>query len=627
VHGGLTIQQPLDGALYPPDIAPPTFRWTDRTAADIWLVGVELDAPKERIEILVRESAWSPERALWERIKGGSTHAHVRLTVAGAVAAKPRALLSRGSASFRTSTDPVEAPIFYRDVPLPFVEAVKDPSTIRWRFGSIASPEQPPVVLEGLPVCGNCHSFSADGRTLGMDVDFGNDKGSYALVDVASEMVIGREQMMTWSDFEGSGAPTFGLLSQVSPDGRRVISTVEDRSVFVVTEELAYSQLFFPVRGILAVYDRQDGSLRPLPGADDPAFVQSNPTWSPDGRTVVFARAPAVELGPLRNPEIALLTPDEARDFTDGDRILRYDLYRVPFDEGRGGRPGPIRGASGNDRSNYFARYSPDGRWIVFCQADRFMLLQPDAELFIVPAEGGEARRLDANLPGMNSWHSWSPNGRWLLFSSKGETPYTRLYLTHIDDDGHSSPPVSLDWFVAPDRAANIPEFVNAPDGAIRSIEERFVDGISYARTAHANLVVGDPDGAIRALERALELEPDDPRMHSNLGSLLFVRGELTRAEHHLSEAVRLAPGSVEARVNLAGPLAALGRLDEAEAALRTAVRLAPDDPLAWRNLGLVLEAGGRAEEAVAAFGRALILDPGDPEAGRGLARVRARGE
>ena len=39
--------------------------------------------------------------------------------------------------------------------------------------------------------------------------------------------------------------------------------------------------------------------------------------------------------------------------------------------------------------SNYFARYSPDGRWIVFCRAKSYMLLQRDSELYILPAEGG----------------------------------------------------------------------------------------------------------------------------------------------------------------------------------------------------------------------------------------------
>ena len=57
---------------------------------------------------------------------------------------------------------------------------MQDPSRIRWRFGTIDTETGPPIVLENLPVCGNCHSFADNGSVLGLDVDYGNDKGGYA---------------------------------------------------------------------------------------------------------------------------------------------------------------------------------------------------------------------------------------------------------------------------------------------------------------------------------------------------------------------------------------------------------------------------------------------------------------
>ena len=48
----------------------------------------------------------------------------------------------------------------------------------------------------------------------------------------------------------------------------------------------------------------------------------------------------------------------------------------------------PIEGASHNGMSNFFAKFSPDGKWIVFCKAENYMLLMPDSELYIIPSEG-----------------------------------------------------------------------------------------------------------------------------------------------------------------------------------------------------------------------------------------------
>ncbi len=180
----------------------------------------------------------------------------------------------------------------------------------------------------------------------------------------------------------------------MSPDGRRVVSTLKDRSVFVATPEIAFSQLFFPIKGILAVYDREAKTFQSLPGADDPEFVQSNPAWSPDGRELIFARAKAYHAPAIADSQSVLVDERDVPEFVTEKRPFRYDLYRIPFDDGRGGRAEPVEGASGNGMSNFFPKYSPDGKWIVFCKANSYMLLQPDSELFIVPAQGGTPRRL-----------------------------------------------------------------------------------------------------------------------------------------------------------------------------------------------------------------------------------------
>jgi len=96
--------------------------------------------------------------------------------------------------------------------------------------------------------------------------------------------------------------------------------------------------------------------------------------------------------------------------------------------------------------------------------------------LYIIPAQGGVARRLRANTRLMNSWHSFSPNGRWLVFSSKARSPYTQMYLTHIDENGNDSPAILIDNATAANRAVNIPEFVNIPGDGIEDIQVHVAD-------------------------------------------------------------------------------------------------------------------------------------------------------
>jgi hypothetical protein len=169
------------------------------------------------------------------------------------------------------------------------------------------------------------------------------------------------------------------------------------------------------------------------------------------------------------------LTPIESKEFITSGEPFQFDLYRIPFNAGQGGMAEPLEGASNNGMSNYFARYCPDGRWIVFCRAKSYMLLQPDSELYIIPAEGGSARRLRCNTSRMNSWHSFSPNGKWLVFASKAYSDYTQLCLTHIDENGYSTSAVLMAHLTAKNRAANIPEFVNTHPEAIVKIQKQFL--------------------------------------------------------------------------------------------------------------------------------------------------------
>jgi Flp pilus assembly protein TadD len=654
----LTITYPFDNAVFPQEIVAPVFRWSEPgDSAREWLVTVRFDKSPVRYEHFVHGASWRPSPQEWDVMKRDSVEGRAVVSVVGRGVREGAKVLLQGTVALTTSKDPLTDSIFYREVILPFSEAVKDPSRIRWRFGSIANEGAPPVVLENLPVCGNCHSFSADGKVLGMDVDYGNDKGAYALTRVAKEMTLATSDIITWSDYKRDpNNPTFGLLSQVSPDGRFVVSTVKDRSVFVARPELAFSQLFFPIQGILAVYDSVAKTFSALPGADDGDFVQSNPVWSPDGTSIVFARHRAHHLENLHDKQKALLTPEECKEFVEGHTLFKFDLYRIPFNDGKGGVPEPVEGASQNGMSNYFARFSPDGRWIVFCQSNSFMLLQPDSKLYILPAAGGQARPLRSNTARMNSWHSWSSNSRWLVFSSKVNSPYTQLFVTHIDENGNDTPAVLLEQLTAPDRAANIPEFVAAPPDAITRINPSFVDDVSLWRSGMALMDAGDLQSAGARFKEALALNPRNSKAHITLGNTLEAAGKVDEAMRHYDEAIRLDPSSaighvnagnvylkrndharaiaeyqraldieprnVYARYNLGQCYLAEGKLPEALAQLLEVKQQSPDNAALCFLLGTVNQRLGRRREAVRFYKEAVRIRPDYPEAKASLAAL-----
>ncbi len=155
---------------------------------------------------------------------------------------------------------------------------------------------------------------------------------------------------------------------------------------------------------------------------------------------------------------------------TGENRTIKYDLYHIPFNNGKGGIPEPLKGAYNNDKSNYWPRYSPNGKWIVFTQSENAIMNQPDSKLYIVPAKGGKARQMSCNRKIHNSWHSWSPNSKWLVFSSKVNTPFTEIFLAHVDEDGNDSQPVLLTRFNSKKLASVMPEFANIKPGEFEKI-------------------------------------------------------------------------------------------------------------------------------------------------------------
>jgi tetratricopeptide (TPR) repeat protein len=655
----ITIDYPMEGSVFPADFAPPTFLWRDSAdAADSWMIDIEfgdgspslhvtskgehmkigeidprcISSTNKLPELTPAQAAahtWIPDAATWAAIKAHAVSGAATITISD-VAAGNAAPLSRASMHMTVSADPVNAPIFYRDVPLMPSETEKGVikplassaiPLINWRMRDVSQTSSH-IVMNELHTCANCHSFSRDGSTMGLDMDGPqNDKGLYTLIPISKTMTVRPQDMISWAAFRKEMDPQLrvGFMSQVSPNGRYVVTTVKppgtksNQFYYVANfKDYRFLQVFYPTRGILAWYDRETKELHPLPGADDPNFVQASAVWSPDGKYLVFARAAAKDPIPA-DGKMAAYSNDPA------EIQIQYDLYRIPFNGGKGGKPEPIEGASQNGMSNSFAKVSPDGKWIVFVQAKNGQLMRPDGKLYIVPAAGGKARLMQSNTPLMNSWHSFSPNGRWLVFSSKSRSPYTQMFLTHIDEDGNSTPPILIENSTAANRAVNIPEFVNMPPSGIQHINTPAVDFYKQFDVAADLAKKGQYAAAIPEWLKAVSMEPDDARAHNNFGQTLAHAGKTDEAIAQLKLAVIEKPHYFEAQNNLAVVLDSAGHETEAIAHYRQALDDNPGYAEAHSNLGRALMNEHRVPEAIEQFKDALVTSPEYAEAHNNL--------
>jgi len=474
VMESLRIMHPLYGALLPADLAPPLIAWVDgHPRADLWLISFRV-SPSRAIYVLSRETSYEPPQAVWEPVRQASLGRELPITVYG-VDSEALEIVSQDSVSVSTSRDRVNALVMYRQLPPVFSLAQKRLDLLGGRLGDPASSGAPRTLFQGVPGCVGCHSFSRDGAVIGMDLDHADDKGGYILAGTRREMEVSAEEIISWNRFPKiDDRQTTGLYARLTPDGRHVIATVNEIALLIKMDDPSASQLFFPYRGTLAAYSREDGRFFPVPGADDPGHVQTCPDIRPDGRHVVFARTRTQdELIRRLGTGNVFARPQASIHELNAAYPVQFDIYQVPFDPDGPGRPvaaEPLPGAGGNGMSNYNPRYSPDGRWVVFTQSRKGLVLQPDSRLYVVPASGGVPRRMSCNLGLMNSWHSFSPNGRWLLFVSKETGPDSRIWITHFDGQGRDSVPVLLHRFGEPGLACNVPEFVDRAAGRMERI-------------------------------------------------------------------------------------------------------------------------------------------------------------
>ena len=127
---------------------------------------------------------------------------------------------------------------------------------------------------------------------------------------------------------------------------------------------------------------------------------------------------------------------------------------------------------------------------------------------------------------------------------------------------------------------------------------------------------------AIETISRAIEVNPEVAKYHSNLGNALRDCGRQDEAVAAYRRALEIEPEFVEAHHNLGTALADVGQVEDGIASLEAALKIDPDFVPSLGNLAGLLQEQERLDEAIAISKRALDLDPGRTEVRTNLAVI-----
>ncbi len=240
------------------------------------------------------------------------------------------------------------------------------------------------------------------------------------------------------------------------PSGDFVAFSVNDtKQIFHTTDPNRIE--VFDFASDVVVYDVNRHEIITSALLNSTGTFETFPTFSPDGKTMFFCSADTVSM------------PDEYNN-------LRYSLCSISFDPANrtfGTEVDTLYNAGLVDdgKSVSFPRVSPDGKYLMFTLAGygNFSIWHKDADLYMIDLQNNTTVPLSAlNSDDVDSYHSWSSNSRWVVFSSRRiDGLYTRPYIAYINDAGEPAKPFLLpqkdvEFYHSFMKSYNIPEFITS---------------------------------------------------------------------------------------------------------------------------------------------------------------------
>jgi len=282
--------------------------------------------------------------------------------------------------------------------------------------------------------CMNCHSFrnhSSEKMLFHLRVDY---SGSYILEDGKINKLV-----------QDANMPNY-VYPSWHPGGRFIaFSQNKTKQMFHTTD--ANRIEVFDYSSDIVIYDTETNNVFTTPELHSSDSFETFPSWSPDGKKLYFCSADSVCI------------PD------DYDKV-KYSICSIDFNPSTqqfSDKVDTIVNAHENGKTAVFPKVSPNGRYLMYTQADygNFTIWHKESKLCTIylATEAKDSMNIRA------SYHSWDSSSRWVVCSSRSDDGlYTRPYIFHIDEKGKCTKPFALPqpdgkYYVRLMKSFNIPEF------------------------------------------------------------------------------------------------------------------------------------------------------------------------
>ncbi|GAB6012505.1 TolB family protein [Viscerimonas tarda] len=298
--------------------------------------------------------------------------------------------------------------------------------------------------------CINCHSYQNYNKKGNMQFHVRQYLGGTVIVTGDSVRKVNLKTAHTISaGVYPAWHPTENLIAYSTNDTGQNFHTRDKQKVEVLDS-----------KSDLILYDLDKNEVSII--ANDSTQLETFPSWSHDGKFLYYVSASYPDNSSSKDNDIYLKYED-----------FHYNIYRKAFDvESRKFTcTDTIFEASAYSKSATFPRESPDGRYLLFTLGDygNFHIWHKSSDLYLIDLETETLTALAVlNSPDVESYHSWSSNGHWIIFSSRRDDgSYTRPYIAYFKD-GKASKPFILpqrdpDFYGAFFKSYNIPEFMTEP--------------------------------------------------------------------------------------------------------------------------------------------------------------------